>query len=273
MKNLLLRTVFGALYVGVVLASVVLGKYYFGAVFLLFTFLAVREFIELSGGKDNRSLVSNACVAGVGLFVIAWLYAYMPMTLTIQYGAAYAFFVLVSIAMVLRQDVSQTMSFIGSLLISQVMIALPFAALCLIMAKDWRYAVILFTTLWVNDTFAYITGSLTAKLPKGNHKMSPSISPLKSWEGLAGGIAFSLLAGGVFHLVGWLPDLKQALLLTGIIAVSGVLGDLIESMLKRQVGVKDSGTFLPGHGGVLDRFDSLLFAAPMYLIFLYMMQL
>lgn len=273
MKNLLLRTLFGALYVGVVIASILLGKYYFGAVFFLFTFLSIREFIILNGGKDTRSLLSNACVAGVALFVIAWLYAFMPEALTLQYVLAYAFFLFVSMAMVLRQPVSQSMSFWGSLLTSQVLVALPFAALCLILAKDWRYAMILFVTLWVNDTFAYITGSLTAKLPAGNHKMTPSISPLKSWEGLAGGIVFSLVAGWVFYAVHWLPDLMQALLLTGIIAVSGVVGDLMESMLKRSVGVKDSGKFLPGHGGVLDRFDSLLFAAPMYLIFLYLMQL
>lgn len=117
-----------------------------------------------------------------------------------------------------------------------------------------------------------------AKRPGGNHKMFPRVSPGKSWEGLIGGILFALLAGYVFYLVGWTDNMNltpyplvDSLLFALIVAVFGTLGDLMESLFKRTIGVKDSGRFMPGHGGVLDRFDSLLLATPaVYFVFVYL---
>ena len=96
--------------------------------------------------------------------------------------------------------------------------------------------------------------------------MFPRVSPAKSWEGLFGGIAFALLAGFVYFKVGWFAEmshpLMSALLFAFVISVFGTFGDLMESLFKRTLGVKDSGRFMPGHGGVLDRFDSILLATP-----------
>ena len=108
--------------------------------------------------------------------------------------------------------------------------------------------------------------------------MFPRVSPAKSWEGLIGGFVFDLVAGYVFYKIGWTADLSltaypliDCLLFALTIGIFGTLGDLIESLFKRTIGVKDSGAFLPGHGGVLDRFDSLLLAVPMaYLLFVYL---
>ena len=97
-------------------------------------------------------------------------------------------------------------------------------------------------------------------------------SPKKSWEGLSGGLLSAVLTGWVFYALHWIDNLQHALIYAAIIAISGVFGDLVESALKRSVGVKDSGSFLPGHGGALDRFDSLLLASPMFLIFIYLLQ-
>ena len=119
------------------------------------------------------------------------------------------------------------------------------------------FTYILFITIWVSDSFAYLIGSWL-----GRHKLNKAVSPKKSWEGLVGGFAFALLAGYVFYLVGWIDSLPKALIFTAVIAVAGTLGDLMESLLKRTIGVKDSGIFMPGHGGVLDRFDSILLATP-----------
>ncbi len=115
-------------------------------------------------------------------------------------------------------------------------------------------AVIIFS-LWINDTMAYIVGSLVGKTP-----LSP-ISPKKTWEGTIGGVVLSILIMCTLaHITGRL-SLVHTAMLTFIAAVSGTVGDLFQSKLKRMAGVKDSGKFMPGHGGFLDRFDSLLFAA------------
>jgi phosphatidate cytidylyltransferase len=115
-------------------------------------------------------------------------------------------------------------------------------------------------------------------MPGGNHKMFPRVSPKKSWEGLFGGVAFTIGAAFILNRYGWFDTITKEgyeLLITGafalIVSGFGTLGDLMESLFKRSLGVKDSGKFLPGHGGVLDRFDSILLAAPMALLFVVMM--
>jgi len=130
--------------------------------------------------------------------------------------------------------------------------------------------IVVIVSIWVNDTMAYIVGSLIGKTPLSR------ISPKKTWEGTIGGIA---LCSGIIGYVAYTYDewfvLGQPLwfwiTLTGIAAISGTFGDLFESKLKRMAGVKDSGSFMPGHGGFLDRFDSLLFAIPFVWLFLKLM--
>lgn len=120
-----------------------------------------------------------------------------------------------------------------------------------------------FLLIWAGDVFAYIIGSLA-----GRHKLCPSISPSKSWEGAAGGFSMALLIGFLWWK--WrMPEISLPLWMgfSAVVAVSSILGDLVESKLKRNAEVKDSGTLLPGHGGMLDRFDSVLFACPMAFVF------
>ena len=161
----------------------------------------------------------------------------------------------------------------GNLCAGQVMIALPFALMNGVMMHSRWLMLALFILIWVNDSGAYIVGSLMAKRKGGNHKMFPRVSPAKSWEGLIGGFIFDLIAGYVFFLVGWTTDmgLANSLLFALIVGVFGTLGDLMESLFKRTLGVKDSGKLMPGHGGALDRFDSLLLAVPVvYFFFVYL---
>ena len=126
-----------------------------------------------------------------------------------------------------------------------------------------RTVLLVFVLLWANDTFAYLTGRLL-----GKHKLFERISPGKTIEGSIGGLVLTLAGIIVFsHYVDWL-SLWQAIGLGLIAVVFGTLGDLCESMLKRQAGVKDSGNLIPGHGGILDRFDSVLFAVPFVFVYL-----
>ena len=124
---------------------------------------------------------------------------------------------------------------------------------------------LIFVLLWANDTFAYLTGRLL-----GKHKLFERISPGKTIEGSIGGLVFTLVGIIVFsHYADWL-SLGEAIGLGLIAVVFGTLGDLCESLLKRQAGVKDSGNLIPGHGGILDRFDSVLFAIPFVYVFLFL---
>ena len=121
----------------------------------------------------------------------------------------------------------------------------------------------LFILIWSSDTFAYFTGKFF-----GKHKMAPKISPKKTWEGFAGGVVLTLVLG--FFVEKYFPELRGNWMVVGVlVAVFGPLGDLVESQLKRNFGVKDSGNIIPGHGGILDRLDSFIICAPVvYLYFI-----
>jgi phosphatidate cytidylyltransferase len=135
------------------------------------------------------------------------------------------------------------------------------------MNTGWILPVVLIASIWINDTMAYIVGSFIGRTPFS------SISPKKTWEGTAGGavlcVAVVTLAG--YYIFG-LSDYVSLLFISAIAAVIGTMGDLLESKLKRLAGIKDSGQIMPGHGGFLDRFDSLLLATPFVWLFLQLMK-
>jgi phosphatidate cytidylyltransferase len=138
---------------------------------------------------------------------------------------------------------------------SVVYIALPIVQLQYLYRQYHLFPLIIFAFLWINDTMAYIIGSFI-----GKHPLSP-VSPKKTWEGTIGGIVLTIAVGAIAaHVWPLLPVNFMAI--AGCAAIAGTFGDLLESKLKRMAGVKDSGTIMPGHGGALDRFDSLLLTVP-----------
>ena len=277
MNNFVQRTLSAIVYAGLVLTSILLqpqcfGTHplLFGVLFLIVSTLAVREFHVLVS-SDIR-LQSFAMIANALLFTTLYFLFYGDGIWSALLVAYVAIMLLALITQLFRETGNPIAAW-GNLCASQIMVALPFALMNGVMMHNRYLLLALFILLWVNDSGAYIVGSLTAKLPKGNHKMFPRVSPAKSWEGLIGGVVFSLFAGYVFYRVGWTAELGLAnsLWFAAFGSVFGTLGDLMESLLKRTLGVKDSGKFMPGHGGVLDRFDSLMLATPVvYFLFVYL---
>ncbi|MEK6790421.1 MAG: phosphatidate cytidylyltransferase [Deltaproteobacteria bacterium] len=148
-----------------------------------------------------------------------------------------------------------------------VYIALPITFLFLIAAHGPRgrlWLLLLLIVIWANDTFAYFTGSLI-----GKHKLSPEISPGKTVEGALGGLVGGGMVAYIFNYYVHLETTVYLIIaLSIVIGIAGIFGDLAESLLKRSAGVKDSGSLIPGHGGILDRIDSLLFPAPILYYFI-----
>lgn len=290
MSNIIQRTISGALYVAVVVAAILAHPNAFAVLFALVSALAVREYHAIVGDRLYTKifgvLLSLLMYAGV----YTWIYAnrliatnyVFETSLTQIIAFVYAILLLTALVFELaKYAYASPARHWGNLLVGQVMVALPFATMLVVLSYSKWLLLALFVLLWTNDTGAYCVGMLTAKGRNGNHKMSPHISPKKSWEGLIGGAMFVLIVAWLLARVGWFdcidqwqytinPKAKYVVAMTfGLLATcAGTLGDLMESLLKRSVGIKDSGRFLPGHGGVLDRFDSLLLATPVIAMFL-----
>jgi phosphatidate cytidylyltransferase len=277
MNNFITRTLSAIVYAGLVIGGILVQPICFGGhpllfgiLFMIVSTLAVREFHALVGSDIKTmtyAMMSNALLYSTLYFLFFgdWIWRGLLV-------AYIAIMLLALISHLFRPQVQPIQSW-GNLCAGQVMIALPFALMNgVLMHSKWLMLAV-FILLWVNDSGAYIVGSLMAKRKGGNHKMFPRVSPAKSWEGLIGGFVFDLIAGYVFFRVGWMGDmtLMNSLLFALAGGVFGTLGDLMESLFKRTLGVKDSGKFMPGHGGVLDRFDSLLLAVPVtYFLFVYL---
>lgn len=251
---------------GVVLAvglSIELGVWAVFALFGLVTAIGLYEIRQLFAGSGHAVKAwlvygtGGALYAGVGLALLG-----VPAVWNAMVPAAVG---LLGIALGWGQErrnrmqpqASVTVNGLAWSLWAAVYVALPLASLVWLRRVELLWP--LFIIVWANDVSAYMVGSSFREGKR--HKLAPRISPAKSWEGACGGFCAALAAG-----VGWAlcRHLPVALLVAfaAVVATVGVLGDLLESHYKRQAGVKDSGTVLGGHGGILDRFDSILLAAP-----------
>lgn len=279
MSTLIKRTLSGAVYVSVIVGAILApSSVFFAVLCAVLCTLGIREMMHLTG-KDTwltwMSALTSLCIVAmewIASYFFAeatagrmdedepseWLFVGVFCALGILLIAV---FFTTMIAELFRKE-TDALKNRGRYLQAVLMIGIPFATMAAMCAIRPMYLLALFVSIWVNDTGAYLVGMATSHLPGGNHKMFERISPKKSWEGLIGGIVFNLLAGYVFYRVGWIDALNKSMVFVLLASVFGTLGDLIESQLKRSVGVKDSGRFMPGHGGVLDRFDSMLLAAP-----------
>ncbi|MDY6121782.1 MAG: phosphatidate cytidylyltransferase [Porphyromonas sp.] len=269
MKTLLIRSISGLFYVALIVCPIYFkNPGWYVAVFSLVALLSIREFASLAGLNRKRWLRTILdCLAGAYLFMGHLLYCTNLMGVEVFFP--YLFYLLYTMIRNIYSDREQMLLDTARTFVGQSYIVLPLLCANLIAFgpqtvsfQDMRSGLLLtvFALIWVNDTFAYLAGRAM-----GRHKLFPSVSPKKTWEGFVGGGIASIVAATLIGLY-LLRDESFALytwpVLGLFVAAASTWGDLFESNLKRLAGVKDSGNLIPGHGGMLDRIDSALFALP-----------
>lgn len=261
MKDLLRRILGASMYIIALLGGLYFRQPFWLLVCTLLLIVAVYEWSRLQERlKKNEVILFSGLILFLflqfSLFFAHMAYGATWNNLAILLGIAFYLFC----ALTFRNDVFHRKFIPGAFFY----ILVPFIFLYILgLAIPPHFLLMLFCIIWTSDTFAYIGGKLF-----GRTKLIPSISPGKTWEGAISGI----LAAGIAALVfaRYLLDLEQFSIWFSIgilVSIFGILGDLFESKIKRKHNIKDSGTLLPGHGGILDRMDSLLFAIPIYYIF------
>ena len=267
MKELLIRSVSGLLMGVVLLGCVLVSPWTWAALLLFIIAIGTFEMARLLKMNSITSILVGEALS-IGFFALPALVALQviaPRWILLEMLIAMTPFLYALFSV--KHDAKPIFTYLYATL---TFLSLPSSLMLFMYREDLfgtlagaKLIIMVFCLLWVNDIFAYLTGRLL-----GRHKLFSRISPGKTIEGSIGGLVFTLASLVIFcHYSQWFPIL-HALGLAIIAVVFGTLGDLCESMLKRQAGVKDSGKLIPGHGGILDRFDSVMFSIPFIFVYL-----
>jgi phosphatidate cytidylyltransferase len=274
MKKLITRTLTGIVFVALIVSSLFLNPVFFNILFLTITLLATWEYIQIAEKNNIKPQYTIPFLLNASFFTAFQLMDYsIPVFLYVLLFSLLLIFIIPVVE--LYRNKENPLINIAASLFPLIWIALPFSIMGM-----WAHffnaattVLALFIIIWAYDTFAYCAGSLF-----GKHRLWERISPKKSWEGFI--ISLILTAGGsvAFYVI---PFFQNFLFYTPwhwigfaiVIIMASTFGDLTESLFKRKSGIKDSGNILPGHGGLLDRFDSFFFAAPAAFIYWYVIYL
>ncbi len=264
MSNILLRAITGTIFIAVILGSIWLGLSTSIVIISSITILSLNEYIDLfksSGVSINKPL---ALTFGISIFgILLTQFVITPSFLNLNLTVLTFPLVFGYLLTELYRKKTNPLTNIGITFIGFIYIFTPFILTLLILKNeiDAQYLLMgMFILIWTNDTFAYLSGRFFGKT-----KLFERISPKKTWEGTIGGILFTVIAAIIlsqFSDARYSPVFWVVSAL--IIAPCAIFGDLFESLIKRSLNVKDSGTILPGHGGLLDRFDAALFTVPFF---------
>ena len=270
MKNLIIRTITGAIFVAFIISSAILSPEAFAVLFLFMAIPAYLEFQRLINKENNIQHTIPGVLTALIVYSLFALYA-------LCYTQKESLWLIVPVVAILTSIIVLThkqyrLRYILSNVGGIILVVSPLALLNLYLNPElipgyhtpW-FLLGMFVILWMHDTFAYLTGSLF-----GRHPLYKRISPKKSWEGSIGGFGFAIIAAYIISIFSPVLECWHWITIAIIVTIFGTIGDLAESWLKRRAGVKDSGSILPGHGGVLDRFDSILLVSPIvYLLILF----
>lgn len=286
-RKILVRTLSGAVFVAILVSSIIFSEWTFLAIALLVSSLGIKEFHHITHAHhrievQRGTAITANCLLQLGAFAHAFafeIFSFLEIPKphhVILFFVPYILVVIITFVAELFRHCEHPMHNLAYFVLGQVFVSLPFASLYGILSwgDTWQPHLLLsiFLIIWVNDTFAYLVGSAF-----GKHHLLKHVSPHKSWEGFVGGAVFAIGAGLLLGYFKFAPEeglnpmtLWQWAAFAVVTVVFGTLGDLLESLLKRAVGKKDAGNIIPGHGGILDRFDSTLLAGPaiyLYLLF------
>ena len=268
MKNLITRTITGIVFVAAIIGSVLWHPFAFAFLFLIITIIGVLEFYRLVASPNIHPQKITGILVASAVFILSALSA----SSIIPVWSLFVLIPLLSVFFITelyRRKPDPVNNLVYSLF-AIIYIAIPFSLLNFFFNPSLEthgshpfLLVGYFALVWINDIFAYLTGILV-----GKHKLFERISPKKTWEGTAGGLVFTVLIALLFSR--FLPELRVSnwIIIAILVIISGTFGDLCESMMKRKFNIKDTGTILPGHGGILDRFDALFLSAPVILFYL-----
>lgn len=265
------RTIFGALFLVVMLGGLL---WHQDAFFFLFLFISAqmqREFYRINMGNSCSFLQDVGIAFGMILFSMAFYY--FKGDLGLMYfvmGGMVGLLLLFCLAVLQKDHTSFTK--LAYILAGLVYVAMPLALSNAVVFRGGAFSGLLmiafFCIIWASDIGAYCFGMLFGQKLRPA-KMCPRISPKKSWAGFIGGLLMAVLAGAIISWTGLVQfPIWHCMIMAALMHVTGVFGDLFESLWKRAAGIKDSGSIIPGHGGLLDRFDSSLFAIPTGVIYL-----
>ena len=268
------RILSGAIYIALIVGAILLldnSPVMYLLVFPLLIVLGIGEMVTMAKNDAAQSWLVNVIdmLGGVGLFVAFYMhYEGETMQSRALWLLPVAFYVIIRCIVQLYRPQQNALHSLERSFFSLGYVALPVSLLnCIMSITAPRLLLGMFIFIWLYDTGAYCVGMLL-----GRHRLFERISPKKSWEGVIGGVAACIAGAYATHY--WfdeffqVPELATWVGLSVVVAVFATFGDLVESLIKRSVGVKDSGSILPGHGGILDRIDSLLMVAPAVLIYL-----
>ena len=270
MNNFVKRTLSGVVFAAVMLAALLLNKYIFGVVMTFSLIVMMKEFLKMTCGNNYWFSQILSILAGTTLFLLVFLYRGFNIPGRLVIMAFIPVFVLMANSLYVK-DKTRFDKF-SNLYTAVLYIAVPWSLLNFaVFGPDGEFNGVLllsfFLIIWGSDVGAYIFGITLGQ--KYGKKLFPSISPKKSWIGFWGGLAMAVAISVALHYLGMLPfAVHHCVFMAILLNVTGVYGDLIESQWKRHYEVKDSGDIIPGHGGLLDRFDSALIAIPIGIIYL-----
>ena len=267
MSNFSKRIISGVLFLSVLIFSILYSKIAFLSLFFILMLFCLYEFTKMIKLKSVFPYI---------IAVLAYIFGNIlnvedvPSRTIFEYVGVLLFItIFCSFAWILLAKKEEIVSHLGKIFLSIIYIVIPFVLIAQIpfLGNDFKYAssIILgvFILIWSNDTFAFLVGKNFGKT-----KLLKEISPNKTVEGFFGGMVACFIASYFIAKNFTSLSLTQWIVIAALVSIFGVLGDLIESMFKRQAGLKDSSNLIPGHGGFLDRFDSVIFAAPFIFIYL-----
>jgi len=277
MSNTKVRVIVGLIGIPIIIAASILGNYYFLSFCVVISFFCMNEFYNLFEKPVNKTTWFGSLLGGLSVHKLVFL-VISSLIVVIFYYEHFNYVLILYFIMFIYLIIDEVIKSVRHLesiatwMLSVVYISTPFGLLSLmgsekhIQIYNENYAILCLILVWISDTMSFFGGKLI-----GKHKLAEQISPKKTWEGSISGFTFTVIASVIIYILSNSALSLLHYISIGVIAgIFAQIGDLFESYLKRSVQVKDSSNIIPGHGGVLDRFDSILFVAPAVYIFIYL---